>query len=248
MMTMSRKTKPLITSDHPKGRQATDLFRATYNLAKLDDEGAQILNENGDKFQVYMLEGLHRYSRKQPVFADAAMWVDFYRRIFGKEVDLTNLHVAVKPNYPCWPIVMVPGVSNNDAFDACRKQLGGAWRYTDDLNSVRDIVKRPDGAYVVWVKQNVEADPDLASISAEKILELGLNTVTLRERLVLDSKHFDETKQHLDIENWTLCAGSRDADGNVPYVYWSRCGRGLGVDWDGVDDAYSDLRARAAVC
>ncbi len=176
---------------------------------------------------------------------DTAAWIDFYRRTFGKEVDLTNLHVPAKPEYECWPIVIVQGISNNDAFDACKKQFGKAWRYVDDLNTVRDIVKRPDGAYVVWVKANIEADPDCANVSADMIEKCALNTLTLRERLVLELKYFDETKSHLDIKNWTLCAGSRDAGGDVPRVGWG--GDGLGVYWCGVGGASPYLRARAAV-
>ncbi len=180
-------------------------------------------------------------------FPDAASWVNFHRRIFGKEVDVANLHVPVKPEYECWPIVMVPDVSNNDAFDACKKQFGKAWRYTDDLNTVRDVVKRPDGAYVVWVKKNVEADPDLANVSAEEIEKRALNTLTLRERLVLELKYFDETKQHLDINNWTLCAGSRYAGGCVPCVRWFGGVAELRVGWCRAGGAGSLLRARAAV-
>lgn len=178
-------------------------------------------------------------------FPDTAKWVDFYRRIFGKEVDLTNVHAPIKPEYECWPIVMVPDILNNYAFDACKKQFGKAWRYEDDLNTVRDIVKRPDGPYVVWVRANIEADPDLANVSAEKIVERELNTLTLRERLVLELKYFDETKSHLDVNNWTLCAGSRSADGHVPCVRWSD--GGLSVDWYDVGRAAPRLRARAAV-
>lgn len=45
MMTMSTT---LITSRDPKGQQATSIFEAAYNKAKLDDTRAQRLNENGD--------------------------------------------------------------------------------------------------------------------------------------------------------------------------------------------------------
>jgi hypothetical protein len=187
-----------------------------------------------------------RYSM-QSEFPDAVSWADFYRRIFGKEVDLANLHVPAKPEYECWPIVMVPGISNNDAFDACKKQFDKAWRCEDDLNTVRDVVKRPDGAYVVWVRQNIEADPDLANVSANEIEKRVLNTLTLRERLVLGSKYFDETKSHFDIKNVTLCASSRYAVGLVPSVRWYGDDAGLRVLWYRVHDASPGLRARAAV-
>jgi hypothetical protein len=185
-----------------------------------------------------------RYTR-QSSLVDVAAWLDFYRRIFGKEVDLASLTVAAKP-LDCWPIVVVPGVTNNDAFDACKKQFG-AWRWTDDLNTIRDVVARPAGAYCTWVKAFVEADPDLANVSAETIAKRGLSTLTLLERLILELKYFDETKQHLDIKNWTLCAGSRYADGDVPGVRWFPADRKLSVDWTPPRNADSNLRARAAV-
>jgi hypothetical protein len=60
-------------------------------------------------------------------------------------------------------------------------------------------------------------------------------------------KYFDETKQHLDVKNVTLCAGSRDADGGVPDVDWGGGGVKLHVDWYSVGSADPSLRARAAV-
>ncbi len=48
-MTMSTT---LITSRDPKGQQATSIFEAAYNKAKLDDTRAQRLNENGDELKV----------------------------------------------------------------------------------------------------------------------------------------------------------------------------------------------------
>lgn len=41
----------LITSRDPKGRQATSIFEAAYNKAKLDDDAAQLLNERGDELK-----------------------------------------------------------------------------------------------------------------------------------------------------------------------------------------------------
>ncbi len=135
----------------------------------------------------------------------------------------------------------MPGlVTNNEAFDACKRKMGNAWRYQDDLNTVRDIVERPKTPYVVWAKALIEADQDLANVSAEMIQKRSINILTLLERLILDSKHFDETKTYLDVENVTLCAGSRSADGNVPRVYWGPPGRGLSVGWYGVQNAGPD--------
>ena len=43
--------------------------------------------------------------------------------------------------------------------------------------------------------------------------------ITLRERLLLEIAYFDKHGKHLDVESWTICSGSRDADGDVPCVF-----------------------------
>ncbi|OGM95542.1 hypothetical protein A2532_00480 [Candidatus Wolfebacteria bacterium RIFOXYD2_FULL_48_11] len=52
MMTMNA----LITSRDPNGRQATSLFEAAYNKAKLDDLRAQLLNEKGGELQAGIIK------------------------------------------------------------------------------------------------------------------------------------------------------------------------------------------------
>ena len=70
------------------------------------------------------------------------------------------------------------------------------------------------------------------------------------ERLLYDLMHFTETGKHLDVENYTLCTGSRRADNKVPYVGWDPDpddGREVCVHW--CPPAYSGagLRAREVV-
>jgi len=57
----------LITSRDPKGLQAVSIFEAAYNKAKLDDEGAQLLNEHAG-FAAYLADGIRKFSSKGPVF------------------------------------------------------------------------------------------------------------------------------------------------------------------------------------
>ena len=177
---------------------------------------------------------------------DLREWTSFYRRIFKREIDLSGLYVPLKPDYPCRAIVNPRGITNNQAFDACTKRFNGkTWRYVDDLDTVTDVVKRHDGPYAIWVRDVVEADEDLKDLSADQLSEQKVDTETLFERMVHELKYHDETQRHLDLQNWTLCAGSRYADGNVPYCSW-------GVDefrvrWTDVHSARSHLRSRRAV-
>ncbi|HEY5382937.1 MAG TPA: hypothetical protein VIJ88_00020 [Candidatus Paceibacterota bacterium] len=171
-------------------------------------------------------------------------WQVFYEKRFSHTVRLSNLNVPPKPGYPCGGIVVIPGLTHSIVFDACTRAFK-TWRYESDLNAITDIAVRPQGSHVVWVRDTVEADPEMANKSASDIAEAGINTITLKERMILELKYFDETGKHLDIENWTLCAGSRYSDGNVPSCRWS--GGRFGVYWAGVGGRYSYLRARVAV-
>ena len=183
--------------------------------------------------------GIH----KMPEF-DTVGWEAFYLKHFSHSVDLSGLHIPAKPSYPCRAVVIIPGLTNNVVFDACTKAFK-TWRYESDLNTVTDIAMRPQGPYVVWVRDLVEADADMANKSGSDIATAGTNTLTLKERMVLELKYFDETGKHLDIENWTLCAGSRSSDGRVPSVRWS-VGK-LGVHWASAGHRSPGLRARVAV-
>lgn len=60
---MITTTQKLITSDDPKGRQATDLFRGAYNKAQLTEGQAQRLNENkGGNFTTELLWLIQQHS------------------------------------------------------------------------------------------------------------------------------------------------------------------------------------------
>jgi hypothetical protein len=65
MMTMPTKRRVLITSDHAKGRQFIALCRAAYDKSKLDDDGAQRLNEHPG-FKTYLTDGIRRFSMNLP--------------------------------------------------------------------------------------------------------------------------------------------------------------------------------------
>ena len=67
-MKKSLNTSALVTADSPKGQRATETFRAQYNKAGLDEDGAQRLNEHPG-FAAYLLEGVRRFGAKAPDYA-----------------------------------------------------------------------------------------------------------------------------------------------------------------------------------
>ncbi|MEK7138056.1 MAG: hypothetical protein AAB787_00965 [Patescibacteria group bacterium] len=177
-----------------------------------------------------------------------AEWTAFYKKL-NIEVDLTGL---VLPDYEKGHdrlIVIPKGLTLNQVWAACQKVFGGKiWSaYGDDLDSSVPTNDRvPTTSYAIRVRERVEADEELKNLSANDLKKKKIDGVTLLERLVYGLKYFDETGNHLDRENWTLCTGSRDSDGSVPYVYLSSGGE-VRVYWCHPGGSDDGLRARSVV-
>lgn len=150
--------------------------------------------------------------------------------IFKQPSDYRTVHIS-------------KGLTIKTALAECQKFFP-VWRYTGkNLDEIVTSDRTSEASYSIKFKNVQEADDDMQNKSASELK--GVKTITLLERLVMELDYFKETGKHLDIENWTLCAGSRNSDGDVPYVYWD--GDKLYVDWAYVGDRSAGLRARVAV-
>lgn len=121
------------------------------------------------------------------------------------------------------------------------KKLFSVWSYysNEQLDKDFPIPKKTTR----YFKKVVEADEELKGISVNELKEKRIEGITLRERLLMELQYFKETNKHLDINNITLCSGSRFADGSVPCVRWG--GDELRVGWSHPDDQGDRLRSRA---
>lgn len=137
-------------------------------------------------------------------------------------------------------------VSNNQAFEANSRRFP-CWRYTEDLDQaiIRNDRDASKGGYIVFFRDRQEADEELKNLSADALEEQGISGITLLERQWYELIYFDEKAEHLDIHNWTLCAGSRSSGDSVPNAVWND--DKFRVDWNDSDYRYDGLRARAAV-
>ena len=219
-------------------RQQNDLFRRVRDGA-LDpvvvSRGLQVLIENkADKVAGIGIDD------------QLSSWIKLYRDEFGIKLNMDGLKVPAKRGGLNRLIVVAKGVTLNKAFQACRSKFP-TWSYSDNLDKDVPTNDRDpkNGTYAIWVKDVQEADEELQNTSADNIKARGIITMTLLERLLYELKFFMETGEHLDVKNFTLCAGSRGSDGRVPDVSWRF--DELYVGWYGPDYAYSRLRARAAV-
>lgn len=172
----------------------------------------------------------------------------FYREEFGKKCDFAGLVIPEAEKIFAWLTCMTEKIGIEELLSG-GKNPQPFWKYTNkpldevvDLKFGRDGHKNP---YIFRAKANVEADENLKDISANKIAELGIVTIGLKERLALGRflYWFRKKKMILDRNVWTYCAGSRDSDGRVPRVrFYPHAGK---VDVDGCDPGGADPSVRS---
>lgn len=175
-----------------------------------------------------------------------ASWIKFYKKFFNCSTGF--LSSGTMPSHqPGFDrlIVVARGLTLEQVFETCQKNFP-CWKYVDDLDkAVTRNDRNPDQAYAIWVRDRQEADEELKNLSADQLKAQGIAGITLLERLLYELKHWDETREHLDIQNITLCSGSRDAVGVVPDAHWY--GGEFKVSWCRLGSAYDFLRSRSAV-
>lgn len=175
-----------------------------------------------------------------------ADWQNFYRDVFVIETDFSNLRIPERRDGFDRLIIVAQGMTPQRLYDKC-VELFPCWRWTNDnLDKVVESRRTSkDRAYAIWVRDRVEADEELKNMSAEQLDEDGIPGISLEERFIYEFKYFKETGKHLDIQNVTLCTGSRDSDGDVPGVGWD--GGELSFYWYYSLYADGDLRSRQVV-
>lgn len=172
-------------------------------------------------------------------------WRRFYLDEFGIELE----EVDIPEPRPGFDRLIVVAKDIQQIYDRCQKYFR-CWRCIDEnLNKI--VVQDRDfknGAYTIWIRDLVEADEEFRDFSANKLKKKNIQGITMTERLLYELKYFTETGKHLDIQNTTLCSGSRDGDSRVPSVNWfSSSHREMHVSWYNPADARVDLRTREVV-
>lgn len=176
-----------------------------------------------------------------------ADWQAFYHDFgFGLDCDLSEVSIPDDPGGFSRVIIMVQGITPQSAYDLCVKNFP-CWKYTDkNLDEIVESERTArDGAYAIRIRDRVEADEELKNCSANQLKIQNISGIILEERLIYELKFFKETSKHLDIQNVTLCSGSRYSVGDAPYVSWFD-GK-MHVYWYFRDYRHVSLRSRQAV-
>ncbi|MFH2014127.1 MAG: hypothetical protein ABIJ17_04145 [Patescibacteria group bacterium] len=180
-------------------------------------------------------------------------WEKFFFKVHNLKVDFAGVSIPkADDNDFSWFACSPENFSTERAFSGGKK-LSGRWKWTKeslddvlDLSFGRDSKKDP---YIVRFRANLEANQDetLKNLSADQIKEKGINTGTLKERILLGDFILWRFKKHLDMKSWTLCSGSRYSDGFVPDVSWHSDYDKFSVYYYHPVSADPSLRARRVV-
>jgi hypothetical protein len=228
------------------------LFSACNTVVKLVTSGSR----NQQQVQ-YLKDEMQSFINdkdygKTAVAADTggslASWQEFYRNQFDLVCDFSLLPIPKQRKGFNRLIVVAQGLTIEDIFKKCQKHFPCGKYTTRDLDVAVPTNDRcpKDGPYAIWVRDRVEADREHKGRSARYLEQKHIPGITLLERLLLELKYFLETGQQLDIQNWTLCSGSRRGNDDVPYVRWG--GSQLRVGWCHPDSGDGDgLRSREVV-
>jgi len=191
--------------------------------------------------------------QKARLFDQLQAWQKRFRKA-GIRRQLSNVRIPPKPEGLDRLIVVPMELRKPSAVIRILEKKMKVYTFTDLENLdalVSNVVNRLDGDYAIWVRDRQEADEELANLSAEMIQDKGFNTETFTERTLHEWVYNDETDQHLDIKNVTLCSGSRYAGAvgcvGVPDVYWNPGCVKLYVCWGSLGHRNGGLRARLAV-
>ncbi len=175
------------------------------------------------------------------------------QRKFAKEVDGIDLNPdglklpAIRSGFG-WGLWTPQGWTAQREYEATAAMGIEVSKYTNDSLDIavpKNNRTATGGQYLVLCRAGQEADEQMRGISANDVNARGLNTMPLAERLRLGRWFYWKTGQHLDVRDWTRCAGSRDSGGGVPCVRFS--GGGVHVRWSSPGGDFGSIRARETV-
>ncbi|OGY41847.1 MAG: hypothetical protein A2Y67_03265 [Candidatus Buchananbacteria bacterium RBG_13_39_9] len=182
-------------------------------------------------------------------------WREIYRED-GIEADFSNLWIpAYKKGFD--RLIVIPkGLKIQQVYDNCAKLFPCLKNFilfprpnSGDINLDKLVTNNDrdpaNGGYAIWLRDRIEADKELKSLSANDLEKKKISGITLLERLLYELKYYKETGEHLDVKNHTLCSGSRDSIGNPAIV--GLCATGGCIALGNSVNSHVTLRVRSVV-
>lgn len=227
--------KVVVEGSSVTASQLKDLFRQIED-GSLRSHHIQALLEHRNPFNLSMDKD-----------SQLSSWRYFFAEIFSIQLDIESL-VVPKHEIGFERLIVIPtGLTIEQVFNACRGKFSTYSDYEDSHDKINQHDRYSQDTYVVWVRERREADEELSDKSAQNLVEEKVRGITILERLLYELKFFDETGNHLDVQNATLCSGSRDSNGEVPQIGWYPDEEEFRIDTVSFDEEDYDLRSREVI-
>ena len=150
-------------------------------------------------------------------------WTSFYSSVLDVHFDRERLKgfLLPRPRLDYEAVMLIPKeLTLGEVFDACIEYFPIHTQYKDLNEQVINNERESQFAYAIRFSEGQEPpDKEARLLSPVKLRENHRLSMTLLERLIYGLKFFIDTGNHLDVENITVCAGSRDNCDQVPYIY-----------------------------
>ncbi len=210
-------------------------------------EWLQVILKNENFYSLLTTPRQASVNTDVPVDGWATEWQRFYSEVFGLQVDLSKVQISDDPGGFGWVVMVTKGLTLNRVYAKCRDLFPCSSYYGDDLDTKvpkNDRVAQDN--YARRFRNRVEADEENKNTSANQLTKQAGDNITLLERLLLELwYHWKTGGGHLDLLNWTMCAGSRYRGSDVPCVRWH--GNKFQVFYVRPAHASGYLRSRSAV-
>ena len=249
------KTTTVIGDDRVKGKLLPELLgqlmKRFFDIIRRIEEGTLSFKQVMSQLQAIAEGRAKILPLKTEVGQDFDLksWETFYKKFFNIPVNLSGVKT---PDRTDWQkkefthlLVVAKGLTNNQVFKACQKQFPCSTDYSENLDTAVPTNERDpkNGAYAIWVRDDeVESKKVHRNMSAKMIEEANMKTETLLERILHELVYFSETGKHMDMDNRTLCCGSRDSSNNVPNACWHN--DNFHMDWNNINNGHCSLRSR----
>jgi hypothetical protein len=111
------------------------------------------------------------------------------------------------------------GIKMSEAFQKMSERYP-TWSYTKELDKIK-MPRETTESYAISYRDSQEPDEDSLGENAKSALtweETDEKFMSPLELTVAEMRWHAENGTHLNEKNWTMCPGSRDADGFVPFL------------------------------
>ena len=186
--------------------------------------------------------------RLEKMVGSVIIWEKFYKKVFGIKYDFSDIKIPKKKKGFNRLVIMAEGITIQQLYDKCN-ELFPCIKWTNKILDQIIASERTskNGSYAILIRDEIEADDNLKNICAEGLEKENILGITIEEMLIYHLKYFEETGEHLDIKDITLCTGSRcsNNDDIIGISWWS--GK-LVIDWYEKCSSSEGLCCREIVC